>query len=218
MIVGGTAASDSSRKARKTYLRMVQSVQLTGFVPKMARVDNPMIGFSEEDSRRLYHPHDDALIVRIRVKDYDTHQNLVDNGSFTDILYYSAFQQMRIEREWLVLTNAPLIGFRGMKVHPFDVVIMPVTVGDYPQQITKDVTFHVVNCSSAYNSILGCPTLNSWKAVTLTYHLMIKFPIEYGVGEVHGASGARVRHSNVGDGRPLIDHKHRRTTNGYRAR
>ena len=30
------------------------------------------------------------------------------------------------------------------------------------------------------------PTLNLWKAVTLTYHLMIKFPTEYGVGEVHG--------------------------------
>ena len=39
---------------------------------------------------------------------------------------------------------------------------------------------------SAYNAILGRPTFNSWKAVTSTYHLMIKFPIEYGVGEVHG--------------------------------
>ena len=30
---------------------------------------------------------------------------------------------------------------------------------------------------------LGQPTLNLWKAVTSTYHLMNKFPIEYGVGE-----------------------------------
>jgi len=28
--------------------------------------------------------------------------------------------------------------------------------------------------------------LNSWKAVTSTYHLMIKFPTEYGVGKVKG--------------------------------
>ena len=34
-----------------------------------------------------------------------------------------------------------------------------------------------------YNAIIGQPTLNLWKAVTLTYHLMIKFPTEYGVGE-----------------------------------
>ena len=50
----------------------------------------------------------------------------------------------------------------------------------------KDVTFLVVDCSSLYNAILGRPTLNSWKAVTSTYHLMIKFPTEYGVGEVRG--------------------------------
>ena len=27
---------------------------------------------------------------------------------------------------------------------------------------------------------------NSWKAVTSTYHLMIKFPTDYGVGELRG--------------------------------
>ena len=52
--------------------------------------------------------------------------------------------------------------------------------------MTKDVTFLVVNCSSAYNAILGRPTLNSWKAITSTYHLMIKYPTNYGVGELCG--------------------------------
>ena len=65
-------------------------------------------------------------------------------------------------------------------------ITLLATIGDYPQQITKDVSFLVVDCSSTYNAILGRPTLNAWKAVTLTYHLMIKFPIEYEVGEVRG--------------------------------
>ena len=116
MIVGGTTTSGSSRKARKTYLRMVQNIQLTGFISTMARVDNPIIGFSEEDARHLHHPHNDALVVSIRVGDYNTHQVLVDNGSSVDILYYSMFQQMRIKRERLVPTNAPLVGFGGTKV------------------------------------------------------------------------------------------------------
>ena len=47
-------------------------------------------------------------------------------------------------------------------------------------------SFLVVDCSSAYNAILGRLTLNSWKAVTSTYHLMIKFPTDYGVGELRG--------------------------------
>ena len=97
---------------------------------------------------------------------------------------------MGISRERLVPTNAPLVGFGGTRVLPLGAVTLSVMVGDYPQQITKNVTFLVVDCSSAYNAILGRPTLNSWKAVTSTYHLMIKFPIEYGVGELRGSQMA----------------------------
>ena len=57
----------------------------------MARIDNPVIRFMEEDARCLHHPHDDALVVSIRMGDYNTHQVFVDNESSTDILYYPAF-------------------------------------------------------------------------------------------------------------------------------
>ena len=82
------------------------------------------------------------------------HRVLVDNGSLADILYYPAFQQMRIDKE-LVPTNAPLVGFGGTRVFPLGTVTLSVIVGDYLQQITKDVTFLVVGCSFAYNAILG---------------------------------------------------------------
>ena len=48
------------------------------------------------------------------------------------------------------------------------------------------MNFLVVDCSSSYNAIIGRPTLNSWKAVTSTYHLSVKFSAEYGVEEVQG--------------------------------
>ena len=132
MIMEGVAATGSSKKAQKTYLKMVPNVQLTGFVPKMAQIDNPIIEFLEEDAQRLHHPHDDTLVVSIQVGDYNTHQVLVDNGSSADILYYPTFQQMGINREWLVLTNAPLVGFEGTKLYPLSAVTMPIIVDDYP--------------------------------------------------------------------------------------
>ena len=46
--------------------------------------------------------------------------------------------------------------------------------------------FLIVDCSSLYNAIIGRPNLNSWKAATSTYHLSVKFPTEYGIGEVQG--------------------------------
>ena len=110
----------------------------------------------------------------------------MDNGSSADILYYPAFQQMRLERDQLRPVNSPLVGFGGMKVQPVGTVTLPVVVGAYPQQVARDMNFLVLDCSSSYNAIIGRPTLNSWKAVTSTYHLSVKFPTEHGIGQVQG--------------------------------
>ena len=73
MIVGGTTTTRSSKKACKTFLKMVQNVQLTGSIPKMVRIDNPIIRFSEDDAQKLHHPHDDAFVVSLQVGDYNMH-------------------------------------------------------------------------------------------------------------------------------------------------
>ena len=80
--------------------------------------------------------------------------------------------------------NSPLVGFGRMKVQTVSTISLPMVVGAYPQLVTRNVNFLVVDCSSSYNAIIGRPTLNSWKAVTSTYHLLVKFPTEYGIGEV----------------------------------
>ena len=41
----------SFKKARKTYLRMVQSVQISGWPLKATRVDSPVISFTKDDVR-----------------------------------------------------------------------------------------------------------------------------------------------------------------------
>ena len=60
------------------------------------------------------------------------HWVLVDNGSLADILYYPAFQQMRINKARLIPTNAPLVGFEGTRVFPLGTITLSVTAGDYP--------------------------------------------------------------------------------------
>ena len=110
----------------------------------------------------------------------------MDNRSSADILYYPAFQQMRLGRDQLHPVNSPLVGFGGMTVQPVGTISLSVVVGAYPRQITKDLNFLVIDCSSFYNAIIGKPTLNSWKAVISTYHLSVKFPTEHGMGQVQG--------------------------------
>ena len=163
---------------------MVQSVQLSGRPPRDRNTDEQAITFIEEEAERIHHPHDDAIVITLLIVNYITRRVLVDNGSSADILYLPTFQQMRLGRDHLCLVNSPLIAFGGMKVQLVGTITLPVVVGAYPQQITKDVNFLMVDYSSSYNAIIGRPTLNSWKAVTSTYHLSVKFPTNYEVGQV----------------------------------
>lgn len=48
------------------------------------------------------------------------------------------------------------------------------------------VNFLVVHASSAYNVILGRPSLNLFQAMVLTYHMKLKFPVGDEVGELAG--------------------------------
>ena len=171
-----------SSKSKKTYLKVVQNVQLSGRSPRTNSMDESAISFTDEDAERIHHPHDDAIVITLLIADYTTRRVLVDNGSSTDILYYPAFQQMRLGRDQLHPVCSPLIGFGGMKVQLVGTIALPVVVRSYPQQITREVNFLVVDYSSSYNAIIGRPTLNSWKAITSTYHQSVKFPTEYEIG------------------------------------
>ena len=68
---------------------------------------------------------------------------------------------MKLGRDQLRPVYSPLVGFSGTKVQPVSTITLPVVVGVYPQQVTKDINFLMVDCSSSYNAIIGRPTLNS---------------------------------------------------------
>ena len=90
IIKGGTSTGSSS-KAKKTYLREVQNVQISGRPPRMIREVELTIIFTDKDARRLHHPHDDAIVITLAIANYTTRRVLIDNGSSADILYYPAF-------------------------------------------------------------------------------------------------------------------------------
>ena len=132
MIVGGGLTSQSS-KSRKTYLKVVQNIQLSRQSPKTRTPNEQAITFTDEDALRIHHPHNDVIIITLLIADYSIRRVLVDNGSSTDILYYPAFQQMNLGRDQLRPVHSPLVGFGGMKVQPVGTITLPVVVGAHPQ-------------------------------------------------------------------------------------
>ena len=66
MIVGGSSTGQSSR-SRKTYLKVVQNVQLSRRSPKTRTPDEQAITFTDEDASRIHHLHDDAIVITLLI-------------------------------------------------------------------------------------------------------------------------------------------------------
>ena len=129
-------------------------------------------------------PHDDLLVIMLKMEVFNMYWVLVDNGSSVDIICLPAFQQMKLNKERLRPFTSPLVSFIGDKVIPKGVVKLTIIAGIYPAQVSKEIDFHVVDCPLTYNVILGRPTLNKLKVATSTYSLKVKFPIAYNIGEI----------------------------------
>ena len=144
------------------------------------------ITFSDSDLEGCQLPHDDPLVVRAVVANKIVHRVLIDNGSSVDIILASAFDKMGIGRERLEPVNTHLRGFFGEKVLPLGSMQLVLTLGQPPCQATTTARFLIVDAPSAYNMLLGRPSLNAIKAIPSAYHMMIKFPTMNRVGMVRG--------------------------------
>ena len=56
--------------------------------PKRAKLSRSLVmGFSDEDKIRTIQPHDDALMIILRIGGYDVKRVMVDQGSAVEIMY-----------------------------------------------------------------------------------------------------------------------------------
>uniref|UniRef100_A0A2N9GFR2 Uncharacterized protein n=1 Tax=Fagus sylvatica TaxID=28930 RepID=A0A2N9GFR2_FAGSY len=118
---GGT-----SRSSRKAYARQIHNVLVTQKSNKKPRVEDLPITFIEEDACKVFHPHDDALVVTMEIVGYSTRRVLIENGSSADIIYLTAFQQMKIGKDQLQPIETPLVGFAGTSVYPLGMVTLQI--------------------------------------------------------------------------------------------
>ncbi|XP_074327680.1 uncharacterized protein LOC141665590 [Apium graveolens] len=186
VIFGGVAAGGLSHNSRKIYAREVFNVNPS--IAKRPRTNpSPVISFSDDDYRPgLIEGHQDALVITTRVGNNTVKKMLVDNGSSVDVLYHHAFSRMDIGDRRLENSRTPLYGFTGNEVHVVGTIDMPVLFGSPPCHIWKMVKFHVISASSSFNAILGRTTITALRAITSISHLKMKFPTDFGVGEMIG--------------------------------
>lgn len=108
----------------------------------------------------------------------------MDNGSAVDILYHDTFKKMGLKDRYLKAAVTPLYGFTGDSIIPMGVVTLPITIGEFPINSTVMANFLIVDDPTAFNTILGRPSLKALKAITSIYHLTMKFPTPEGTGTI----------------------------------
>ena len=63
-------------------------------------------------------PHDNALVVILRIGGYDVKRVLVDQGNDAEIMYPDLFRGLKLRPEDLTCNDSLLIGFDGKIVFP----------------------------------------------------------------------------------------------------
>ena len=122
--------------------------------PKKAKVNSyPTLSFLEEDKIGTTQPHDDALLITLRIGDYDVKRVMVDGGSAAEIMYLELYKGLKLKLEDLMLYSSSLMSFDGKLVIPKGMIRLPIQTG--PE--IMEVNFIVVDTYSPYIAIVARP-------------------------------------------------------------
>ena len=77
-----------------------------------------ILGFSDEDKRGTIQPHDNALVVTLRIRGFDVRKVLIDPGSAVEVMYPDLYKGLNLRPEDLTAYDSPLISFEGKTVVP----------------------------------------------------------------------------------------------------
>ena len=153
-------------------------------MPKRIKTNVPLVlSFLDADKLGTIQPHDDALVVTLRIGGYNVKRVMIDQGSAAEIMYPDLYKGLGLKHEDLVTYSSPLVSFEGKMVVHKGQIRLPVQAGED----MVEVDFIVVDAFSPYTAIMGRPWLHSLGVVSSTLHQKVKYPSGGQVLEIVGS-------------------------------
>jgi len=122
-------------------------------------------------------PHDNnPMVISTVTAGRKVQRVLVDQGSSADVMFWTTFNKLQLSLDMLRPYGGCLYGFAGDQVEVRGYLELRTTFTDGTASRTESIRYLVFNASSAYNILLGRPTLNRLGAVPSTRHMMMKLP------------------------------------------
>ena len=114
---------------------------------------HPTLSFSKEDKIGTTQPHDDALLITLRIGDYNVKRVMVDGSSAAEVMYPGLYKGLNLKMEDLMPYSSPLMSFDGKIVIPKGMIRLPIQTG---LEIVE-VNVIIVDTYSSYTTIVGRP-------------------------------------------------------------
>ena len=88
-------------------------------MPKRIKMGTPLVlSFSDDDKLGTIQPHDDALVVTLRIGRYDMKRVMINQGSGVEIMYPDLYKGLNLKPKNLTAYSSPLVSFEGKMVVP----------------------------------------------------------------------------------------------------
>ena len=127
-------------------------------MPKRVKMNVPLVlSFSDANKQGTIQPHDDALVVMLRIGGYDLKRVMVNQGSAVEVMYPNLYKGLGLKPKNLTTYSSPLVSFEGKMVVLKGQIRLPVQAGTN----VVEVDFIVVDAFSPYTAIMGRPWLHS---------------------------------------------------------
>ncbi|XP_023926424.1 uncharacterized protein LOC112037829 [Quercus suber] len=134
--------------------------------PKRAKSNiKPVLGFSDEDKVGTIQPHDDTLVITLKIGGYDVKRVMADQGSAVEIMYSNLYKGLNLKPDDLAPNNSHLVSFEGRVVTSKGQIRLPVQIGAE----VVEVDFIVVDIYSPYTAIVARPWLRTQRLFPLLY-------------------------------------------------
>lgn len=104
-----------------------------------------------------------------------------------DIITWDCLKKFKHPVREIIPLVQPILGFGGQEVNSMGMIRLPLRFWDRAKARSIKMDFLVVDFHTAYNVILGHPTLYNVKAVIASYFLQLQFKADDGsVGKLLG--------------------------------
>jgi len=143
-IAGGFSGGGCTASQRKKYARAVMSVE----AQKEDQAFDVDIVFTKAEDN-------DPVVISIVIVGRKVHRVLVNQGSSTDVIFWTTFNKLQFSPNQLRPYTGCLYNFAGDQLEVRGHLDLRTTFTDGAASHTENIRYLVANAPSAYNILLG---------------------------------------------------------------